>query len=110
MYPPQICGTRLINETDINIMVHCYKKQNKRKFYSHPPKKKKKTYKFTRVKQSLQKPETPLSTSISRSLSLSGVNLLSQDHSFFASLLVLQNLVLEVYLSFVFSVLSLSLL
>ena len=42
MYPPQICGTRLINETDINIMVHGYKKQNKRKFYSHPPKKKKK--------------------------------------------------------------------
>ena len=110
MYPPQICGTRLINETDINIMVHGYKKQNKRKFYSHPPKKKKKRYKFTKVKQSLQKPETPLSTSISRSLSLSGVNLLSQDHSFFASLLVLQNLVLEVYLSFVFSVLSLSLL
>ena len=71
MYPPQICGTRLINETDINIMVHGYKKQNKRKFYSHPPKKKKKRYKFTKVKQSLQKPETPLSTSISRSLSLS---------------------------------------
>ena len=109
MYPPQICGTRLINETDINIMVH--KKQNKRKFYSHPPKKKKK--KGLQIYQGQTVPSetrNPLSTSISRSLSPSGVNLLSQDHSFFASLLVLQNLVLEVYLSFVFSVLSLSLL
>ena len=108
MYPPQICGTRLINETDINIMVHGYKKQNKRKFYSHPPKNK--TLQIYQGQTVPSETRNPLSTSISRSLSLSGVNLLSQDHSFFASLLVLQNLVLEVYLSFVFSVLSLSLL
>ena len=110
MYPPQICGTRLINETDINIMVHGYKKQNKRKFYSHPPKKKKtlQIYQGQTVPSETRNPI--VNVNLTLSLSLSGVNLLSQDHSFFASLLVLQNLVLEVYLSFVFSVLSLSLL
>ena len=73
MYPPQICGTRLINETDINIMVHGYKKQNKRKFYSHPPKKKKKKKRVTNLPRSNspfrnQKPIVNVNLTLSLSL------------------------------------------